>query len=78
MAMKIGDQYPSQRVTPKDFEKLAEDAGLDKPLVKHRVSEIAEVLLETMLAIDAGNPAAEKVSSILRGRAETAMMSFDR
>jgi len=78
MAMRIGDQYSSERVTPRDFEKLAEDAGLGKPLVKRRVSELAEALLETLPVIDAGNPAAEKVASILRRRAESAINSFAR
>ena len=76
MAMKIGDQYSSERVTPGDFENLAEDAGLGRPLVKRRVSELAEDLLEALPAIDAGKPAAEKAASILRRRAETAMRSF--
>jgi serine/threonine-protein kinase HipA len=78
MAMRIGDQYSSERVTPKDFEKLSEDAGLRNPLVKRRVSEFAEVLLEKLPLVDAGNPAAEKVASILRRRAEAARMSFVR
>jgi serine/threonine-protein kinase HipA len=78
MAMKIGDQYSSDRVTPKDFERLAEDTGLGKPLVKRRVSELAKVLLDTLPAIDVSNPAAEKISSILHGRAETAIRVFGR
>ena len=72
MAMKIGDQYSSERVTPKDFEKLAEDAGLGKPLVKRRVSEVTETLLETLPEIDAGKPAAKKVASLICKRAERA------
>ena len=78
MAMRIGDQYSSERVAPKDFEKLAEDAGLGKPLVKRRVSELAEVLLEKLPRIDAANPAAEKVASTLRRRAEAARMNYAR
>jgi serine/threonine-protein kinase HipA len=78
MAMKIGDQYSSERVTPKDFEKLAEDAGLGKPLVKRRISELAEDLLEALPAIDVGKPAAEKAALFLRRRAKTAMRSFAR
>ena len=78
MAMKIGSQYSSDRVTPSDFEKLAEDAGLGKALVKRRVSELSNALLETLPAIDIANSAAEKVSSILHGRAETAIRVFGR
>ncbi len=78
MAMRIGDQYSSESVTPRDFEKLAEDAELGKPLVKRRVSELAEILIDKLPLIDAGKPAAEKAASILRCRAEAAMMSFAR
>jgi serine/threonine-protein kinase HipA len=78
MAMKIGDQYSSERVTPKDFEMLAEDAGLGKPLVKRRVSELAEVLLESLPAVNTANSSVEKVGSILRKRVEKAILSFAR
>jgi hypothetical protein len=76
MAMRIGDQYSSERVTPKDFEKLAEEGGLRKPLVKRHVSELAETLLEKLPLIDAGSAAAEKVASLIIKRAEQARKAF--
>lgn len=76
MAMKIGDQYSSERVTPKEIEKLAEEAELGKPLVKRRVSELAEILLETLLVIDASEPVAKKVASLIRERTERARKAF--
>jgi serine/threonine-protein kinase HipA len=45
MAMKIGGEYLSEKVVPKDFEQLAEEAGLGKPLVKQRVAELADTVL---------------------------------
>jgi serine/threonine protein kinase HipA of HipAB toxin-antitoxin module len=45
MAMKIGDQYSSERATPKDFEKLADEAGLAKPLVRRRLPEQVAALI---------------------------------
>lgn len=77
MAMKIGTQYSSERVTPIEFEKLAQDAGLGKPLVKRRVSELAEALLRTMLVIDAREHAAKKVASVIRERTERARRAFN-
>lgn len=38
--------------------------------MKRRVSELAETLLETLSVIDASDPAAEKIASIFRRRAE--------
>lgn len=76
MAMKIGNQYSSEKVTPSDFEKLAEDAGLGKPLVKRRVSELAEALQGTMLEIDASEPVAKRFASVIHERTERARRVF--
>jgi serine/threonine-protein kinase HipA len=42
LAMKIGGEYSSDKVSKTNFEQLAEDAGLAKPLVRRRVPELAE------------------------------------
>ena len=76
MAMKIGNQYSSERVTPKDFEKLADEAGLAKPLVRRRVPELAEILLETLPKIDIANAASEQVAELIRKRSEGAIGDF--
>lgn len=75
MAMKIGGEYASDKVTPKDFEKLAEEAGLGKPLVKRRVPELAEILLETLPTVEIANPIAEKVAALIRQRAEKVLLT---
>jgi serine/threonine-protein kinase HipA len=36
MAMRIGEAHSSEAVTTRDFERLAEDAKLGKPLVRSR------------------------------------------
>jgi hypothetical protein len=41
LAMKIGGEYSSDKVSKANFEQLAEDAGLAKPLVRGRVPELA-------------------------------------
>src|SRR5580765_3057150 len=58
MAMRIGREYSSDKVMPKDFERLAEEAGLAKPLVLRRVPELATAAIE---ALDKMN-IADKVS----------------
>src|SRR5258708_16606170 len=45
MAMKIGGEYSSGKVTPKDFERLAEETRLAKPIVKRRVPDLADTVL---------------------------------
>ena len=44
MAMKLGGEYSSAKVWPHNFEQLAEDAGLAKPLVTRRVAEMIEAI----------------------------------
>lgn len=78
MAMKIGDEYSSDRVTPRDFEKFAEEAGLAKPLVRQRVPELAEAVLA---AIDGAekqisHPIAKDVAALIRKRSERTLDRF--
>ena len=52
MAMKIGSEYLADHVFPRHFEKLAEEAGLAKPLVRRRVTELAASVIEGLGKID--------------------------
>lgn len=76
MSMKIGDEYSTERVTPKDFEKLAEEAGLGKPLVKRRVPELAEIILAVLPTIEIAGPVPEKVAALIRQRADNVRNRF--
>ena len=42
MAMKLGGEYSSEKVMPRNFEQFAEEAGLAKPMVRRRVMEVVE------------------------------------
>jgi serine/threonine-protein kinase HipA len=72
MAMKIGSEYSSEKVTSKDFEKLAEDARLAKPLVTRRVPALADIVLAALANIPAAHPVAEAVAASIRERCERA------
>jgi serine/threonine-protein kinase HipA len=76
MAMKIGGEYSSEKVTPKNFEQLAEEAGLAKPMVKRRVPELAKTIIETLPNLEIADPFAEAVAALIRQRCERAMNSF--
>ncbi|HXS78288.1 MAG TPA: type II toxin-antitoxin system HipA family toxin [Terracidiphilus sp.] len=76
MAMKIGREYLSEKVVPKDFEQLAEEAGLGKPLVKQRVPELADTVLTALGEIEIANPFAEAVAALTRTRCESTLDSF--
>jgi serine/threonine-protein kinase HipA len=78
MAMKIGGEYSSDKVTPKDFEQLAEEAGLAKPIVKNRVAELAETVIANFDKAGIEHPVAQAVAAVIRKRCETVRNEFKR
>ena len=62
MAMKLGDEYSSEKVWPRNFEQLAEDAGLAKPMVLCRVTEMIEEIRSVLPQM----PSDEMTSSIAK------------
>jgi serine/threonine-protein kinase HipA len=76
MAMKLGREYSSEKIMPRDFEQLAEEAGLGKAQVKRRVPELAATVNEALGKIEIANPSAEKVAALIKERCEKATNSF--
>jgi len=76
MAMKIGREYKSERVTPSDFEKLVEEAGLAKPIVRRRVPELADSVFEASGNVAITNPLTEGVAALIRKRCDTIRNRF--
>lgn len=72
MAMKIGRAYSSANVTPRDFEQLALDVGLAKPLVRRRVPELAAATIETLGKLRITDKVSEEVAGLIRKRCERA------
>jgi serine/threonine-protein kinase HipA len=78
MAMRIGEQYSSEKVTLRDFEKLADDAKLGKPLVRGRLTETTERVVAALPNVPVTSPVAEKIADLIRHRAEMALAEFRR
>ena len=78
MAMKIGGEYSSGKVGPKDFEQLAEEAGLAKPIVKNRVPELAETVIANFDKAGIEHPVAQAVAALIRKRCETVRIGFKK
>jgi serine/threonine-protein kinase HipA len=76
MAMKIGGEYSSEKVMPKNFEQLAEEAGLGKPLVRRRVPDLAETVIASLGKVEISHPVAEAVAALIRKRCESARNRF--
>jgi serine/threonine-protein kinase HipA len=78
MAMKIGSEYLSERVTPKDFEHLAEEAGLTKPMVRRRVPELADAVTAAIDNVAIANPVTKAVAALIRKRCDTIRNRFQK
>jgi len=72
MAMRIGGESSSEKVTAKNFEQLAEEAGLAKPLVRGRVAELASKVIAALPRVEMAHPVGEKVADLIRKRSEKA------
>jgi serine/threonine-protein kinase HipA len=76
LAMKIGGEYSSDKVSKTNFEQLAEDAGLAKPLVRRRIPELAETVLLNLDKTEIDHPVAEALTEQIRERCEAIRSRF--
>jgi serine/threonine-protein kinase HipA len=76
MAMRLGREYSSGKILPRDFEQLAEEAGLGKAQVKRRIPELADTVSGDLGKIEIAHPKAEKVAALIRERCAKTLDSF--
>lgn len=76
MAMKIGGEYESEMVRPRSFEKMADECGLAKPLVKKRILELSESVIAALDTIEINHPIAENVKSIIKKHCLEILQTF--
>jgi len=72
MAMKIGSEYSSEKVVARDFEQLAQEAGLGRALARRRVPELADTIVAALAKVEITHPTAEKVAALIRERCQRA------
>jgi hypothetical protein len=78
MATKIGCEYSSEKVLPKNFEKLAEEPGLGKPLVRERVAKLVETVVVALGKVEIADPVTEAVAALIKKRCKNARDNFRR
>jgi serine/threonine-protein kinase HipA len=78
LAMKIGGKYSSDRVSKTNFEQLAEDAGLAKPLVRSRVPELAEAAFSNLDKTGIEHPVVDTLTVQIRERCGTIRERFGK
>jgi len=75
MAMKIGEEYDSIKVSARDFEGMAEETGLAKPMVKRRVFEFSELVLSKLADVFVDDPTAVGVSKVIEANCKRMLES---
>ena len=78
MAMKIGGEYEAERVFPQQFDRLAEEAGLNKPTVRRRIQSLAKSIQSKLPAITPDHPVGIKVAEIIRSRCDRTIEMFKK
>jgi serine/threonine-protein kinase HipA len=78
MAMKIGCEYASDKVLPKHFDQLADEAGLAKPMVKQHVQELTQTVLSKTPDLITGHPPAKAVAALIQSRCVKALEKFKK
>ncbi|MEZ4972374.1 MAG: type II toxin-antitoxin system HipA family toxin [Cyclobacteriaceae bacterium] len=76
MAMKMGDAYEMGEVDPRQFEKLAEQIGFAKPLIKQRVIDQAKKVLEYLGGIEVKHSIANEIRNFVGGHCEAVLKRF--
>ena len=76
MAMKIGGEYHSENIYPRYFEKMAEQCGLAKPLVKKRILELADSTIRGLDQIEIDHPVSAGVKALIRKHCQEILNTF--
>ena len=76
MAMNLGGEYLAERIAPANFERLAEEAGLAKPMMKRRVLELADAVVSKLPTVTTDHPVTTAVVKVIQSRCERKITSF--
>jgi serine/threonine-protein kinase HipA len=76
MAMKIGGEYVSDKVAPRHFERLAEETGLSKGLVKARIKDLTQRTISQIGTAAITNSVADRVAAVVQERCERVQRLF--
>jgi serine/threonine-protein kinase HipA len=78
MAMKIGGEYDSETIFPRNFERLAEEAGLAKPMVVRRVAELGASMLSALPNVGTDQAIMTAVAKTVQSRCEGLLKRFNK
>ena len=64
--MRIGGEYLSEKMSLKNFELLAEESGLSKPMVRQRVGDLIRLILREVEKSESSNPIIKAVTQTIQ------------
>jgi len=73
LAMKIGGEFDAKKVRPQNFEAMAEEAGLAKPIVRRRVLELSQLVISNLPTVAMDHPAATHTSKLIEANCRRMM-----
>jgi serine/threonine-protein kinase HipA len=76
MAMKIGKSFEIDEVDPYQFEKLADEIGFSKPLIKRRVIDQARKILENLELVNVEHPVVNEVRLFISSHCNSVLSKF--
>lgn len=76
MAMKLGGEYSSEKVRMQNFDRLAEEVGLAKPLMRRRGAELADAVLAALPTLDLEDVDSRNVAKLITERTQKALRIF--
>ncbi len=68
MAMKIDDEYEPDKVYPRQFERLADEARVNKTALKRRIIDLAQTTLSKLPSVTPQDEVSVKVAAIIQER----------
>jgi serine/threonine-protein kinase HipA len=76
MAMKIGKEAESLKITLRHFEQLAQDVGLSVPIMKKRLPELTKLVLANTSSVSFEHPVAQKLAESVESRCQLFLERF--
>lgn len=76
MAMKLGGEAESTKITTQHLERFAQDAGLATPMVKKRAFELSQKLLNVIDTVEAGFAEMDMLAEVIRNRSRLLTLKF--
>ena len=76
MAMKIGSEYESRKISPMNFEKLAQEVGFTERFAGERVRSLTNRVITQLPHVEAGYSRAADVARLVRETSEKMIRAY--